>query len=332
MVIPLNVHHNITYFHRQAKKSSTNFHHTRQREQCTAECVVHTFEGHTNHDSFSTIYIPGSHRHANFFEAFRLHLCNRELLAVDILRSSNTTWFASFCLTDLNLVCQKVRNGFSPSPVYQSLTPEERNALPEQFVIRQLPMNCAWVAIFDSGLLRASSTMGGAVTRWKIHYRIESGDALAASLGDWPKSEQPRAYELKQSSLKSPWPQSFALPTAEAGLDLSEGVTLYELHGPTIEPYFTSAATFLRTLMQWPEDRPFTAAARKELTHWHRNPRQFQSLHIPQCHGRTMYGHTLPELADLLAIILPAVSSTLAAMWPDCKRATATTADIAVQF
>lgn len=341
--------------YRLNRKKSAAFHHTCEIKCNKAEMVVHTFDG-TDDGSFAVLYVPGSWQHFAFFEAYRNAYCSLDIFETDVQRNQSITWFSRFEIDEVNRIVKTLRE--KPEEqcskiqrIRNRLTQEELAALPEKFQVRQLPTDFAWMAIWDCRTIRSctSSSKSDApqVIRWKISYTLTDVSS-DQGLPSWPRPSCARLYEERQvkrsSDLSSLWPRTIPIlqrpPGTEADFEWLElGVALFPLNPRVLEPVIEQTEQYLRQIMQWTEDFPSmrlpwihhadkTVPARFLF----REPKLVQSKHIPSLHGRTMYGHHLPILADLFDSLKPTVATVLAVLWPQVETSYAITADIACQF
>jgi hypothetical protein len=338
---------------RQTNRVARSFHHTWRPGIRQAECVVHTFEGGPDPHALSMLYVPGSQKHIRFFEVFRKLYCSQELLPVtQVTHNKPITWFHAFSIDKVNTVLMQLRQPtIQTKPIQElrlRLTQAEIDALPLRFEIHSLPMQFHWVAVWDAALLRAYGQETGDVTRWKVFYTLH--DVPFCDLPNWPLAEHARQFELRHTlEAKTLWPWCMERPVVdprvpETALIAEDGIVLHKLNETVLEPLVSAVEPWIRNLMGWPKDVPSMRQPWLRQLHEHpeeyklspqhlyRNPKQFQSKHIPRIHGRTLYGHTCPILMDLFRSITPFVSLCLHHLWPDQTEVWVVTADVAVQF
>lgn len=347
--------------YRLNRKKSAAFHHTCETGCHKAEMVVHTFDG-ADDGSFAVLYVPGSWQHFAFFESYRTVYCSLDIFETDVPRSQTITWFSRFDIAEVNRIVKTLREKpDEPCAKIQRirtrLTPEDLVALPIQFQIRQLPTDFSWMAIWDCRTVRSCTSSSKSdsphVIRWKICYTLTNESIQV--LPSWPRPSCARLYEQKQikshespsfgdfKALQTLWPRKIPILSCPPGTDadfewLELGVALFPLNPHVLDPVIDQTELYLRQLMQWPEDLPsmrlpwiHTADKTVPARFLFREPKLIQSKHIPSLHGRTMYGHHLPILAELFDSLKPTVAAVLAILWPHVQTSYAITADISCQ-
>lgn len=70
----------------------------------------------------------------------------------------------------------------------------------------------------------------------------------------------------------------------------------------------------------------------KQKEYHYRNVKQKQSKHIPQGHGRTLYGHHSKAIKQLLMDISPVISHAVHAIYPESIHATINTSELIIQY
>lgn len=238
----------------------------------------------------TVLYIKDSQFHHRFFNAFNQVLWPHQ----------SSTIFPLLKMTTLNEWIDKLHND------KQNLTCKhlwklmgDDYHLPTRFDAVYFPMPEYCVTIIDPKIIRCCTrTQSPQTIRLSLHYRVVLSECQFSTPNVHMNTTPARNFEMEcNTSSESPWPHLF------------QGTSTH----PIGMACFETKIDMVPYCDEWVE---YVSQLQKQD---YRNATQLQSKHIPNGHGRTLYGHYMSgglrlwlELEELLVGLLPSKPLSIA--------------------
>lgn len=249
-------------------KRSLFFH---KSEACEVQLTYST-HGNNIPETFNTLFILESAKYFKFFEAvrlFKLPLTQDPLL------------FPKLTMTLINTV---VKNIESETEIRQFIGQDYK--LPEKFECAMFRFSEYMLTVIPANIIRCyTNVVSPNLLRLGVCFRI----------GNDLKFLQPRKYEHDLMGNESVWPYKLTAESSNVSNDMA--------------CIILEKCTFLDTQVQTWLEHMCKLTKGPKIDNFedvgYRIAKQFQSKHIPRIHGKTGYGHYLPNTLHLLKVIEP---------------------------
>jgi hypothetical protein len=331
----------------------------KQPNQNKLDILIHGFTGETCKNSYTELFISGSHQHPEFFQ-----LLAKYWNVPTSLVGSSATWYVKLQIRELNEIVKDIKQEKPMKTISKhiKLHLSEKNIqnLPNEFYGVYLPVKEPSISFIHPQTLRCQTNTTSNTIRWKVLYSCiffpdthklneEKDLKRDTSYSCFPRPQAARTFEMKHMNIHSVeplWPFSIK-PLIKYNQDLlkqikdsmdQHGLVTIPLSDHFIQQYIRYFESYMKQIMKCPPDKDLfnietlRNSEEKEKIYHYRNTEQSFSKHIPGRHGRTHYGHYCPALKQLFLNVTPVVSHALKALYPDEIQGYITTSELIIQY
>ena len=251
------------------------------------------------------IVILESHKHHRFFLALKRHvLCKHKCTD-----GTSILFFPGLTMKSLNATVAALHRG---DPRLCGLAAEigPGYPLPQRFDAILLNYDESCVSILDPRFIRCVTNTFGFCEHISCRLRVFLDPVEPMAPGhDLPASVRPsqaRTYEMKRSCMPT-WPVLAVNPDQPERVPEDPFFPVFVLEFEPAEEYARCWYRYLVELITGKSEKQNESLQKVIEQYPLRYERQAQSRHVPAVHGRTLYGHCLPNAIQISGDVAPII-------------------------